>query len=218
MIGQYLVIGVGRFGSAVARTLYDLGHDVVAVDRDEAELQEVMGHVTHAAVLDATDERALDRLGLAQFEVVIVAIGDDLEASILATVGSKAGGARYVIAKANDRSMARILATVGADEIVRPEHDMGARLAMQLASPSEVASLELGPDNSIVELDVRDLLVGSLEELRLPARFGVQVLAVHRGRDVVVSPGASFALVAGDRIVVIGKNTDLDALREHLPR
>ncbi|BAN02389.1 potassium channel family protein [Ilumatobacter coccineus] len=218
MIGQYLVIGVGRFGSAVARTLYDLGHEVVAVDRDEAELQAVMGHVTHAAVLDATDERALDRLGLAHFEVVIVAIGDDLEASILATVGSKAGGARYVIAKANDRSMARILATVGADEIVRPEHDMGARLAMQLASPSEVASLELGPDNSIVELDVRDLLVGTLETLRLPARFGVQVLAVHRGRDVIVSPGASFALASGDRIVVIGKNSDLDTLREHLPR
>ncbi len=216
MLGQYLVIGVGRFGSAVARTLYDLGHEVVAVDRDESELQEVMGHVTHAAVLDATDERALGQLGLANFEVVIVAIGDDLEASILATVGAKAGGAPYVIAKANDRSMARILATVGADEIVRPEHDMGARLAMQLASPNEVAALELGPDNSIVELEIRDRLVGRLEDLRLPHRFRVQVLAVHRGVDVVVSPGADFALSVGDRVVVIGSNVDLDALREHL--
>ena len=213
MSGQYLVIGVGRFGSAVAKTLFDLGHEVVAVDTDEDELEAVLGEVTHAAVLDATDERALAQLGLSNFEVVIVAIGDNLEASILATVGAKAGGARYVISKANDRSMARILATVGADEVVRPEHDMGSRLAHQLATPNEIATLELGPDNSIVELEVRDRLVGRLSDLHLPGRFGVQVIAVHREREVFVSPGAEFSLSAGDRIVVIGENASLASIR-----
>lgn len=216
MSNQYLVIGVGRFGSAVAKTLFDLGHEVVAVDRDEEELETVIGDVTHAAVLDATDERALAQLGLPNFEVVIVAIGDNLEASILATVGAKAGGARYVISKANDRSMARILATVGADEVVRPEHDMGSRLAHQLATPNEIATLELGPDNSIVELEVRDRLIGALSHLRLPGRFGIQVIAVHREREVVVSPGADFELSAGDRIVVIGSNDGLSSVRTFL--
>lgn len=216
MSQSYLVIGVGRFGSAVARTLFDLGHDVVAVDHDEGELSTVSGEVTHAAVLDATDERALSQLGLTDFEVVVVAIGDNLEASILATVAAKSGGARYVISKANDRSAARILATVGADEVVRPEHDMGARLAMQLASPNEVAALELGPDNSIVELEVRDRLTGALVDLELPTRFGVQVIAVHRDSEVAVSPRADFELLAGDRIVVIGDNDGLDEVKRFL--
>ena len=216
MPSEFLVIGVGRFGSAVARTLYDLGHEGVAVDNDEEELDSVLGHVTHAAVLDATDERALGQLGLSTFEVVIVAIGDHLEASILATVAAKAGGARYVISKANDRSMARILATVGADEVVRPEQDMGSRLAHQLASPNEIAALELGADHSVLELAVRDRLTGTLTELSLPSRFGVQVIAVHRGTDVHVSPGADFELLQGDRVVVIGHNDGLDSIREHV--
>lgn len=216
MSNQYLVIGVGRFGSSVARTLFDLGHEVIAIDSDEDELDAVLDDVTHAAVMDATDERALASLGLKNFDVVIVAIGDNLEASILATVAAKTGGARHVISKANDQVAARILATVGADEVVRPEHDMGTRLAHQLATPNEVASIELGPDNGIVELEVADALLGSLADLQLPARFGVQVIAVHRDQDVVVSPGADFTLVDGDRVVVIGDNRSLDALRSHV--
>lgn len=216
MADQYLVIGVGRFGTAVARTLYDLGHEVVAIDIDEDELSMVTEHVTHAMVADATDERVLQSMGLESYDVVIVAIGDNLEASILATVNAKASGARYVISKANDQVGARILATVGADEVVRPEHDMGMRLAHQLATPSEVASIELGPDNGIVELEVVDRLQGTLAELRLPGRFGVQVIAVHRGDEVIVSPGADFALESGDRVVVIGGNEGLDDVRAHL--
>lgn len=214
MVGQYLVIGVGRFGSAVATTLFDLGGEVVAVDRDEAEVSEIMANVTHAAVLDATDESALAQLGLSDFDAVIVAIGDNIEAAILATSVAKAGGARYVISKANDRTAARILASVGADEIVRPEHDMGLRLAEQLASPNRIASLELGTQHSIVEIEVRDRLSGALADLRLPDRFGVQVLAVHRGSEIEVSPGARFEIVAGDRLVVFGPNDGHDRMRD----
>ncbi|MEE8602398.1 potassium channel family protein [Euzebya tangerina] len=216
MSRQFLVIGVGRFGSAIASTLFDFGQEVVAIDQDEEALESVMHSVTHAAVVDATDDEALTKLGLRDFDTVIVAIGDNLEASILATVAAKAAGARYVISKADRRMTARILASVGADEVVRPEHDMGFRLARQLASPNEVAALELGPEHSIVEVETRDRLCGTLENLELPSRFGVNVIAVHRSDDIIVGPGADFEIREGDRIVVIGRNENFDALRDHV--
>lgn len=213
---QFLVIGVGRFGSAIANTLYDFGQEVVAIDQDEEALESVMHQVTHAAIVDATDELALAKLGMRDFDTVIVAIGENLEASILATVAAKAAGARYVISKADGRMTARILASVGADEIVRPEHDMGFRLARQLATPSEIAALELGPEHSIVEIETKDRLCGTLMDLELPARFDVQVIAVHRGDDIQVNPGAEFDVREGDRIVVIGHNDAFDRLREFI--
>ena len=216
MSRQFLVIGVGRFGSAIANTLYDFGQEVVAIDQDEEALAAVMHQVTHAAVVDATDESALGKLGLRDFDTVIVAIGNDLEASILATVAAKAAGARYVISKADRRMTARILASVGADEVVRPEHDMGFRLARQLASPNEVAALELGPEHSVVEIETRDRLCGTLQDLELPSRFDVQVIAVHRADEIMVGPGADFEVLEGDRIVVIGRNDNFDALRKHV--
>jgi len=131
---------------------------------------------------------------------------------------AKAGGARCVISKANNRTAARILASVGADEIVRPEHDMGRRLAEQLASPNRIAALELGTDHSIVELEVRDQLLGTLSELQLPHRFGVQVLAVHRGSEIEVSPSADFEIVAGDRLVMFGPNDGHERIRGFVTR
>ncbi len=218
MSRQFVVIGTGRFGSAVARTLHDLGHEVVAVDASEEALAHVLDDVTHAAVVDATDERALREMGLADADTVIVAIGENLQASILATVTAKAAGAPYVISKANDRTAARVLASVGADEVVRPEHDMGVRLAEQLAAPDQIGALQLGDEHSVVELHVRDRLSGSLAELALPKRFGTQVLAVHRGPVVQVVPGADFEVLTGDRLVVIGHNDDIERLRQHVAR
>ncbi len=216
MARQFLIIGVGRFGSAVAAGLYDHGHEVVAVDRDEEALELVADRVTHAAILDATDEEDLKRLGVRNFDTVIVAIGENLEASILATVAAKSAGAGYVISKANDKLTARILASVGADEIVRPEHDMGSRLARQLAAPTEVSALELGPDHSIVEVETKDKLCDTLRSLHLRSRFGVSVLAVHRASEIVVNPDADFRVEEGDRLVVIGENTAFDKLREFI--
>jgi trk system potassium uptake protein TrkA len=216
MAEAFLVIGTGRFGSAIATALHDFGHEVVAVDQDEEALEPVMHQVTHAVTMDATDEEALRRLGIHSFDTVIVAIGENLQASILATVAAKAAGARYVISKADGRQSARVLASVGADEVVRPEHDMGRRLARQLASPTEVSTLQLGEEHTVVELDATERLHGPLKELRLPTRFGVQVMAVHRNNDMVVNPGADFEIEAGDRIVVLGHNDDLDELRDAL--
>ena len=215
MARQFLVVGVGRFGSSVAQTLYDLGHEVVAVDSDEGALEEVMGRVSHAAILDATDERALKKLGLEHFDTVIIAIGEDLESSILATVAAKGAGARHVISKASGGLTARVLASVGADEVVRPEHDMGVRLARQLSAPNIVDTLELGADHSVVEVEAKRLR-GRLADLKLPNRFGVQVIGVRRGGALTVSPGADFEVKPSDRVIVVGSNKDLERLRERL--
>ncbi len=215
MTGQFLVVGVGRFGSSVAQTLYDLGHEVVAVDSDEGALEEVMDRVSHAAILDATDEKALRKLGVEHFDTVIIAIGENLEASILATVAAKGAGARHVISKASGGLTARVLASVGADEVVRPEHDMGMRLARQLSAPNIIDTLELGADHSVVEFEVKKLR-GKLVDLKLPNRFGVQVIGVRRGGALTVSPGADFEVKSGDRVIVVGSNRDLERLRERL--
>lgn len=216
MAQSFLVIGTGRFGTSVARALFDFGLEVVAVDENEDRLAEVMDRVTHAAVVDATDDRALAQLGVANFDIVIVAIGSDLEASILATVAAKSAGAKYVISKANNRMTARILASIGADEVVRPEQDMGRRLAHQLAKPNEIATLQLGPDHGAAEFEARDRLVGTIESLKLEDRFDVQLVAVHRGNFVEANPGPEYEIFKGDRILLIGRNEDLEAVRDYL--
>jgi len=204
---QILVIGAGRFGSAVARTLAASGHEVVVADRDEAALRTVMDEVAHAAVVDATDEEALRRLGVANFDTVVVAIATDFEAGVLATVAAKEVGAEHVVAKATSSTAARVLLRVGADEVVRPEHDMGVRLAHQIATPSIVDAFMLGDEHEVIEVDVgkQEAMHGRLSKLRLPNRFGVQVIAVNRGGQLTVSPSADFEVRKGDRVVVIGE-------------
>ena len=207
MSKQILVIGCGRFGSAVARTLAQSGHEVVVADHDEVALRTVMDEVAHAAVVDATDEEALRRLGVANFDTVIIAIATDFEAGVLATVAAKSAGAEHIVAKATTGTAARVLLRVGADEVVRPEHDMGVRLAQQIATPSIVDAFMLGDEHEVVEVDVgtQEAMHGRLSKLRLPNRFGVQVIAVNRGGKLTVSPGADFEVQMGDRVVVIGE-------------
>lgn len=213
---QFLVIGAGRFGSAVATTLYSLGHEVVVVDRSEEAVEAIMNQVTHAAIVDATDEEALRKLGCSNFDAVIVAIGHNLEANILATVAAKSVGARHVVSKVASGLAARVLARVGADEVIRPEHDMGIRVARQLATPSIIDAFNLGPEHGVIEIDVRPRLAGTLESLRLRNRFGVQVIAVNRAGRLEVGPRADFELKPGDKVVLIGSNEAIDRIRDFL--
>jgi trk system potassium uptake protein TrkA len=203
---QILVIGAGRFGSAVALTLARAGHEVVVADVDEAALRPVMDEVAHAAVVDATDEEALRRLGVGNFDTIVVGIGTNFEASVLVTVAAKAAGGQRVVAKATSSTAARVLQRVGADEVVRPEHDMGVRLAHQIATPSLVDAFRLGEEHEVVEIEVgeEEILHGRLAKLRLPNKYGVQVIAVTREGELRISPGAEFEVRPGDRLVVIG--------------
>lgn len=212
----FLVIGVGRFGSAVARALYEQGNEVVIIDNSEEDVERLMDHVTHAVIADATDEEVLRRVGVANFDAVIVSIGANFEANVLATVAAKSLGAKRIISKVTGEMSAAVLTKVGADEVIRPEHDMGTRLAQQLTTPALVDAFDLGTLHSVIEVAVPKNLVGSLADLRLPNRFNVQVIAVNRGGEVVASPGATFELKTGDRVVLIGSNEALHKFRDHL--
>ncbi|KQR41095.1 TrkA family potassium uptake protein [Deinococcus sp. Leaf326] len=213
---QCLVIGLGRFGTAVATTLYEMGHEVVAVDREEDNVERVVNLVTHAAVLDATEERAMRAIGVADFDVVIVAIGTDVQANILATMNAKSLGATYVVTKAVDEMGRRVLERIGADLVIRPEHDMGVRLARQIANPNIVDTLDLGSDYAIVEIEASARLRGSLRDLNLTGRFGVQVIALGRGGRIEVTPRAEDVIAPHDKLVVIGTAHSLDELRRFL--
>lgn len=213
---QFLVIGAGRFGSALASTLYELGHEVVVIDSDEEAVEDIMNRVTHAVIGDATDEDALRRLGCSNFDTVVVAIGENLEANILATVAAKTIGSRKVISKAKDDLAARVLERVGADMVIRPEHDMGVRLAKQMSTPNVLDALSLDDLHGIVEIEIHSRLVGPLEELRLPKRFGVQVIAVSRDGKIMVSPGADFVLRRGDKVLLLGENEAIEQLRSYV--
>lgn len=213
---QFLVIGAGRFGTALATTLYQIGHEVVVVDEDERAIEDIMHQVTHAMIVDAADETALYKMGCSNFDTVIVAIGDNLEANILATVAAKSAGAKQVISKAKNDIAARILARVGADRVIRPEHDMGVRLAKQISAPDILDALQLGEKHGVVEIEVHENLYGTLQELRLPSRFGVQVITVNRNNDIIVSPPADFRLQAGDKVLLIGENNGIEKLRSYL--
>lgn len=216
-VQQFLIIGAGRFGAAMAQTLCNLRHEVVVVDNDEQALNTVVDEVTDAMILDATREEALAKLDMAEFDTVVVAIGDNLEAAILATVAAKAAGARHLISKADTAIAARVLASVGADEVVRPEHAMGIRVARQLATPNIVQAFELGQDHQVAEVEVTgDGLQGSLADLRLPRRFGVHVIAVRRGDHIDVTPGADYEVCSGDRLVVVGADDDFDRFHAHV--
>ncbi len=215
---QYLVIGAGRFGSALAATLYQLGHEVVIVDRNEERIQEVMENVTHAVVMDATEEGGLGKLGLRNFDQVVVAIGNNLEASILSIVAAKNQGAERVLSKATSETAARVMLKVGADRVVRPEHDMGVRVAKSLATPTIVDAFNLGENYEVVEYTAQNKLCGKLRDLKLANRFGVQVIAVNRQGKLEITPSADFVIAPGDNVVIIGETRAVERLRQHFTR
>ena len=215
---QYLVIGVGRFGSALATTLHNLGHEVVVADSSEARIDAVMDAVTHAVILDATDENALGKLGLPNFDKVIVAIGNDLEASILTIVAAKNRGAKTILSKATSDTAAKVMRQVGADEVVRPEHDMGVRVAKSLATPTITDAFNLGENYEVIEFTAQRKLCGRLSDLKLSNRFGVQVIAVSRRGKLELSPKADFVISPGDEVVIIGETRAIGRLRDHFSR
>lgn len=215
---QCLVVGLGRFGSAVATTLYELGHEVVAIDHDEENVERIMNRVTHAAIVDATDERGMRSIGVGDFDVVVIAIGTDVQANILATMNAKSLGAPYVVSKAIDEMASRVLERIGADLVVRPEHDMGLRLARQISNPNVMETLDLGGDHAIVELEANERLHGTLMDLNMTGRFGVQVIAIGRRGQLEVSPRAESLVQPHDKLVVIGTGHAIEDLRRYLDR
>lgn len=212
---QVMVIGLGRFGSALARELERLGHEVLAVDANEAAVNDIARDVTHAMQLDAADETALRSAGADQFGTAIVAISSKAEPSIFATMVLKRLGVRNVIAKAGDRLHAEILTRVGADRVILPEQETGARLAHSFNVPNVIDYLDVGPSFGIEKVRPPASYVGkSLGELDLKNRLGVTPIAIRRGQDVIVNPAREERVAAGDEIILIGRDDQLEELRD----
>jgi len=212
---QFAVIGLGRFGRSVALTLTKMGYDVLAVDTNEEKVNDIMERVTHAVQVDAMDEQALKALGIRNFDVVIVAIGQDIQSNILVTVMLKDMGVKKVVAKAVTELHGKVLERVGADMVVFPERDMGVRVAHALVSKNIVDQISLSPEYSIVELTAPEEFAGkTLEEADIRMKHGVTVLAIRRGDKVIISPGARQVIEAGDILVVVGRDEKLKDLEE----
>ena len=207
---QFVVIGLGRFGSSVCKELYKLGHEVLAIDKKEEKVSEMIKHSTHAVIANATDEKALLSLGVRNFEHVIVAIGDDIQSSILCTLVLKEMGIEKVWVKAQNHYHHRVLEKIGADRIVHPEKDMGIRIAQHLVSEKIIDYIELSDEHSIVELIATDLVANkSLIQLDVRAKYGCTILAIKRGEEVNISPFPDDIILKNDVLIVIGHKNDL---------
>lgn len=212
---SYVVVGLGRFGSEVARQLHALGCEVLAMDTNAELVQEVSNGVTHAVVADGRDKGVLKALGIKEFDCAVVAIGDDLAASVLATMNLKELGIGYIVCKAHDDTHRRVLEKLGADRVVIPEKENAARLARSLSSPNVLDYIELSDDYGIVEVPVPKGWCGkSLKDLNVRAKLGVNILAIRRDGGINVSPGADFAFREGDVVVVLGDTAALEKVQK----
>jgi trk system potassium uptake protein TrkA len=208
-----LVIGLGRFGSAAARELMRLGHDVLAVDRNEEAVNDIAPDVTHAVQADASDVDALKAVGAGDFDHAIVAITSAAEPSIFATMALKQLGVRNVVAKAGSLLHGSILERVGADRVVYPEREMGARVAHLFAYPSVLDYLDVAPGFGLVLLRPPEAFHGrTIGELELPARLQLSPIALRRGERVVVNPARDERIAPGDQLILIGRDSGLAQL------
>ncbi len=208
-----MVIGLGRFGSAAARELMALGHEVLAIDDSEAKVNEIASQVTHAVELDASDEQALKDVGAADFEHAIVGISSNTEASIFATMALKNLGVRNVTAKAANQLHGRILERVGASRVVYPEREMGAQLAHSFSIPHVVDYLDVAPRFGIVKVRPPDAFVGkTLRELDFPGQLALTPVALRRGKQVTVNPHRDERIEATDELILVGLDEKLELL------
>ncbi|MGK7905808.1 MAG: TrkA family potassium uptake protein [Synechococcus sp.] len=214
---QVAVIGLGRFGTSVARTLYQIGYEVLAIDvsADRISYANTNCIATQAVQLDATDPAALKQAGLASFGVVVIAIGQYFAESVLATLNVKSMGCPRVIAKAVSPIHGEVLEKVGADQVVYPEAEMGRTLALRLTATGLLESLQLDTEHSIVEMVAPEPLTEkTLRDLNLRSRFGVSVLAIQHTDKFNVNPSPNDKIYRGDVVVLIGANRDLDKLTQ----
>lgn len=212
---RYAVIGCGRFGSNVVLTLNSLGNEVLAIDIDGERIQEISIEVSNAVQADVIDQNVLRELDVGNFDVVIVGIGSNYRASIMATLMAKELGAIKVIARAGDFNHGKALSKVGADKIIYPEQDMGIRLAHNLVSSNILDFIELSPEYSILGITALDEWSDkTLKELKLPSIYGINVMAIKRGKDINVSPCADDIILKGDILVVIGSTLDIKKVEQ----
>ena len=203
---QYLVVGLGRFGSALATTLAEQGAQVLAIDRSMEAVEANRGKLTEGVCGDAMDESVLRQLGAADFSAAVITMGDDVKASSVITMHLKELGVPYVIAKAADDFHGRMLTRLGADKVIFPERDMGQRVAHNLVSEKIMDFIELSPDYSLMEMRPRPEWIGvPLRELNLRSKHRINVVAVRSGDAVNAMPDPETVLGADDMLLVVSQ-------------
>ncbi len=213
---QFAVIGLGRFGASLSKTLVAHGHEVMAIDSDYDKVQDAISDrvATHAVQLDATDEDALLAVGIKNFDTVIVAIGTHREDSILICLMLKDIGITNIIAKALDRKHGKVLEKIGVNRVIYPEIDMGVRIAHNLMS-NTLDYFEIAPEYSIVDIKALDFMHNrTLSQLKLREKHRVTVLAIKRNKADVFVPVPAEVILPEDILVILGHNRDLEALYE----
>ena len=212
---SYMVIGLGRFGSEVARRLCQLGCEVLAVDNSQDLVQEISNDVTHAVVADARDKGVLRALGAGDFDCAVVAIGDSLADAVLATMNLKELGVPKIVCKARDDTYRQVLKKLGADQVVIPEQEQAYRLARSLSSQNVLDYIELSEDCGIIDFPAPESWAGkNLRELNVRAKLGVNILAIKKGQEIDVSPAADYVICKGDVMVILGDNAALKGVQK----
>lgn len=224
---QFVVIGLGRFGSSIARALSTRKFEVLAIDKNEAQVKAMEGVVSQAVVMDATDERSLRELGVGEFDTAIVSMGDTIEASIMITLVLKELGVKQVIVKAKSELHAKVLKKVGADRITFPEREMADRLAESLASPRIFDFIEVSETYEIVEMAAPKKFANkTLGDIKLRDKYQVSAVAIKRKvpysmpdgstdfkEEIIVGPGGSDEIISGDVLILLGSNEDIDKIK-----
>lgn len=212
---QIVVIGLGRFGSSVCKELYSLGHEIMAIDTDPEKVDALRKYAAYTVIADATDENQLKSLGVRNFEHAIVAIGDNLQASVLCTLMLKELGLPKVWVKARDLQHEKILDKVGADRVIQPEKEMGIRVAHHVDSDKIVDYIDLSKDYSIIELVASGKMANrTLVDLNIRVEFNCIVLAIKRLEDVNIAPAVDDVVEQNDVLIVMGHKEDLKRLEE----
>ena len=222
---QFAVIGLGRFGSAMATTLAELGQEVIGVDGDAERVRQLADTVTQAVELDATDERALRSVGIQDVDVAVVSIGENIESSLLVVMQLGQLGVKSIVAKAVTPIHGRILEKLGVSRVIFPEREMAVRIAHGLVMPNVIDYIELSRDFSIVEVPAPEMFVGrTLKQLELRPKYGLTLIAIKRrpaptGAEITnISPSADETIYAGDTLSLLGSNERLSALDAMLKR
>ncbi len=209
---NFAIIGLGRFGGSICETLASAGAEVLVIDKDEARINDYKNIATQAVIADAQDENTLKELGIRNFDHVVIAIGEDIQASILVTLMVKELGVKYVTAKAQNEYHARVLTKLGVDKVVHPERDMGIRIGRNLISKNMLDYLDLSSDIKVAEIRItsRNFVDKSLESLNFRNKYSLNVIAIRREKKVEIAPQAAMALKLGDSLLVVGRKKDVE--------
>lgn len=211
---EFVIFGVGEFGTNVAKTLANSGATVMVVDQDDKQLETIANDVTHSVCADATNPEAMRQLGIRNYDGAIVGIGHNLQTSVLITMQLKEMGVPFIMVKASTDIEGRILAKVGADKVIFPDREMGIRIGNEIMNGNYFEALELSEEYSIVDISVPQSWVGkTLREANIRSHYGVSVIGIRGLEEININPPANYTLTGQDVLIILGHNTDIQDLR-----